>query len=219
MGTTPTNPQSIGVVPPEIDLVALLRAGDETAFTMLLEMYQNAMLRIAQVYVHDREVARDVVQETWIAVLQGIQRFESRSSLKTWIFSILVNRSKTRAQREGRYVPMADLVDTDEPTVEPERFLPADHKNKDHWVAHPMDWDTVPEDHLLSQETQRVVKDTIQGLSAHQREVITLRDVEGLSSEEVCNILQITETNQRVLLHRARAAVRRALEQYFDKAG
>ena len=168
-------------------------------------------------YVQEREVAEEVVQETWLGVLHGLDRFEGRSSLKTWIFSILTNSAKTRAQREGRSIPFSqletdDVPDSDEPSVAPERFNPV----SDHWAVHPDSRDDVPEMRLLSQETQDVIHRAIQALAPNQRKVITLRDIEGWSSDEVCNVLEISETNQRVLLHRARAAVRSVLEQYLD---
>src|SRR5258706_7504137 len=187
-------------------LLQRLQDGDESAYVCLLDSYQMMMLRIAAMYVHSPDAAEDVVQETWIGVLQGIRRFEGRSTLKTWIFSILVNRARTRAQREGRYVPISALeeVDSAGPTVPPERFNPADHDRwPHHWSAPPHSWEQVPEDQLLSQETQAVIRQAIARLSVHQREVITLRDIEGLASDEVCNVLGLSETNQRVLLHRA----------------
>ncbi|MEP7287533.1 MAG: sigma-70 family RNA polymerase sigma factor [Chloroflexota bacterium] len=200
----------------DVQLVERLRKGDENAFAWLLEMYQSLMVRIALMYVREREVAEEVVQETWLGVLRGLDRFEGRSSLKTWIFSILTNSAKTRAQREGRSIPFLlletdDAPDSDESTVEPERFS----GETDHWAVHPDSWDDVPEALLLSQETQAVIHQAIQALAPNQRKVITLRDIEGWSSEEVCNVLEISETNQRVLLHRARAAVRGVLEQYL----
>jgi RNA polymerase sigma-70 factor (ECF subfamily) len=168
---------------------------------------------LAAIYVSDRAVAEEVVQETWIAVLQGIDRFEGRSSLKTWIFHILTNRAKTRAQREARYVPLSSELDeeSDEPAISADRFVPGE----DHWASFPQSWDDVPEAHMLSQETQSIVQSAISMLPPNQREVITLRDIQGWGSEEVCNILDISETNQRVLLHRARAKVRQALENYL----
>ena len=202
----------------ENQLLSALRAGMESAFEQLVEMYHAAMVRLASIYTPNLRVAEEVAQETWIAVLQGLDRFEGRSSLKTWIFSILVNRARTVGQREGRYIP-TDLSDDPDPAdANPlaGRFVPADdpaHANT--WASPPQPWDTIPEEHLESDETRAVIDQAIAALSASQREVITLRDIDGLSSEEVCNILQITETNQRVLLHRAKTRVRRALERYL----
>ncbi len=203
----------------DMSLVEALRNGDEDAFNGLVEQYYASMVRIAMIYVPSQEIAEEVVQETWIAVLKGLDRFEGRSSLKTWIFTILTNRAKTRAQREGRYVPL-DLSDDSEaePAVPADRFRPADDPNyPGHWLPDqkPQNWESVPEAHLLSSETMMLIAQAIQNLPPNQREVIRLRDVEGFSSAEVCNILMLSETNQRVLLHRARSRVRRALEDYM----
>jgi RNA polymerase sigma-70 factor (ECF subfamily) len=189
----------------EMRLLAALRAGDERVFEQLVRMYQGTLLRVAQMYVSSRAVAEEVVQETWLAVLNGIDRFEGRSSLKTWIFRILANRAKTRAQREGRTIPFSALGDSG-PAVEPDRF------DRGHWAAFPADW---PEARLLADETLRVIDGAIESLPATQRAVITLRDVQGWSAEEVRNVLELSETNQRVLLHRARSKVRGALEEYL----
>jgi RNA polymerase sigma-70 factor, ECF subfamily len=201
-------------------LVQRLRDGDEAAFMMVVEMYQSAMIRLALMYVHDQASAEEVVQETWVAVLNGLHRFEGRSSLKTWIFSILMNRARTRASREGRTIPMSALGDEDdepfEPAVAPERFRPPDDpRYPGHWTVFPSDWSEVPEQRMLSLEVQTVIRDAINALPPNQREVITLRDVNGMSASEACNILEVSESNQRVLLHRARAKVQRALEHYF----
>ena len=211
--------------PPSLDEIALvegLRRGDESAFVALIDRYQGPMLRLAMAYVPSRAVAEEVVQETWLGVLQGIGRFEGRSSLKTWIFRILTNRAKTRGEREGRSVPFSSLAAADAdlsgPTVEPEQFHPPDHPQwANTWVSYPKRWDELPEDRLLSREISACIQTAIDMLPLTQREVITLRDVEGWSSEDVCNILAITETNQRVLLHRARAKVRRAVDQYLQE--
>lgn len=189
----------------EMQLVEALRAGDERVFEQLIRMYQGTLLRVAQMYVSSRSVAEEVVQETWLAVLNGIDRFEGRSSLKTWIFRILANRAKTRAQSEGRTIPFSSLGDS-EPAVEPDRF------DRGHWAALPDDW---PEERLLGDETMSVIDGAIEGLPPMQRAVISLRDVQGWSAEEVRNVLELSETNQRVLLHRARSKVRGALEEYL----
>jgi RNA polymerase sigma-70 factor (ECF subfamily) len=204
-------------------LLASLRAGDEAAFEALITRYHGPLLRLAQLYVPSRAVAEEVVQETWLGVLRGLNTFEGRSSLKTWIFHILLNRARTRGQREGRSIPFSDLAaaedDLDEPTVDPARFWPADHAQwANIWVSYPRSWSEQPEERLLSRETFERLREAIDALPPTQREVITLRDVQGWASDEVCNVLEITETNQRVLLHRARARVRRALEQYFGGA-
>jgi RNA polymerase sigma-70 factor, ECF subfamily len=199
-------------------LVEALRAGDEGTFALLMREYNGSLLRVAQIYVANRSVAEEVVQETWIAVLNGIGRFEARSSLKTWIFRILTNIAKTRAQREGRTLPFSALerpYAVPEPAVGPERFRPPDHERwPGHWAAKPEPW---PEERLLAAETRTVVEQAIEGLPPAQRAVISLRDVEGWSAEEARNALGVSETNQRVLLHRARSKVRQALEEYFSE--
>jgi len=203
----------------ETQLVEALRAGDERVFEQLTREYHAALMRVAQIYVTSRAVAEEVVQETWLGVLNGIGRFEARSSLKTWIFRILTNIAKTRAQREGRTLPFSVLErpgTVPEPAVGPERFLPQDHARwPGHWSSRPEPW---PEDRLLAAETRGVVERAIEALPPAQRAVISLRDIEGWSSDETCNALGVTETNQRVLLHRARSKVRQALEDYLSEA-
>jgi RNA polymerase sigma-70 factor, ECF subfamily len=198
--------------------ITALRARDERVFEELMRMYNASLLRVAQIYVASRAVAEEVVQETWIGVLNGIDRFEGRSSLKTWIFRILTNIAKTRGQREGRTVPFSALERPDgvpEPAVAPDRFLPADHERwPGHWASKPEPW---PEERLLADESRAVVDRAIERLPPAQRAVISLRDLDGWSSEETCNALGVTETNQRVLLHRARSKVRQALEDYFSE--
>lgn len=206
----------------EMRLIAALRAGDESAFARLLDRYHNALVRLALVYVDDRAVAEEVAQETWLGVLQGLGRFEGRSSLKTWIFRILMNTARTRGVREARTIAFSALAvagdDMDEPAVDPDRFLPPDHSNwPGHWAAAPSSWSQTPEQLLLSVETRAHIDSAIAALPPNQAEVMTLRDIDGWTSEEVCNVLGITETNQRVLLHRARSKVRQALEQYLSE--
>ncbi|SRR6266508_836351 len=200
----------------ELGLVEALRAGDEAAFMTLVDRYGPSMLRLAMVYVRNRSVAEEVVQETWLGVLRGIDRFEGRSSLKTWIFRILTNTAKTRGQRESRSVPFGSFGDEDEPAVDPDRFLPPDHPRwPGHWSSPPSGWSGVPEERLVGKETLGVIAQAVEALPPAQREVITLRDLDGWTSDETCNALGLTETNQRVLLHRARSKVRRALEEYL----
>jgi RNA polymerase sigma-70 factor, ECF subfamily len=158
-----------------------------------------------------------VVQEAWIAVLNGAGRFEGRSSLKTWIFRIVANKAMTRAAREGRSVPFSALA-PDEPSVDPERFRGPEDRYAGHWTAFPASWADVPEERLLASETLSLVEQAIAELPPAQAVVITMRDVEGFDSGEVCDALEISEANQRVLLHRARSKVRRALEEYLDAA-
>src|SRR5918911_3707 len=173
----------------------------------LVERYGPMMLRVARMYVSSRAVAEEVVQEAWVGVLRGIGRFEGRSSLKTWLFRIVANTAKTRGVRESRSVPFSSLGD-DEEAVDPDRFLGPGERFPGHWAA-------PPEGRVLADEAMQVVERAIGQLPPAQRTVITLRDVQGLSSEEVRNALDLTETNQRVLLHRARSKVRAALEEYM----
>jgi RNA polymerase sigma-70 factor, ECF subfamily len=211
----------IGVASEEdLRLVVALRNGNESAFVSLVNMYHTSMLRLAMIFVPSEAVAEEVVQETWMGVLHGLDRFEGRSSLKTWIFRILTNRAKTRAQREGRSVPFSSLpefsTEFHEPAIEPERFYGTDHQLPGGWVSVPQSWEEIPEERILSQETMKRIQEAIDILPIGQREVITLRDIEGCTSAEACGLLGVSEANQRVLLHRARCKVRRALERYFQ---
>ncbi len=204
-------------------LVEALRRRDEAAYTQLVDRYGASLFRVARMFVSSPAVAEEVVQETWLAVLDGIDRFEGRSSLKTWLFRILTNRAKTRGVREARTVPFSALasaeLERDDPAVSPERFLPADHARwPGGWSAPPASWAQSPEQRLLDAEAQSVIRETIERLPAAQRAVISLRDVEGWGSEEVRELLELSEVNQRVLLHRARSRVRAALENYLDAA-
>ncbi len=205
----------------DLRLVEALRSGKESAFVSLIGRYHTSMLRLAMIFVSSQAVAEEVVQDTWMGVLQGLDRFEGRSSLKTWIFRILTNRAKTRAQREGRSVPFSSLPEFTneiyEPAVEPERFRGPDQQWPGNWISFPHSWDEIPEERILSLETMTHIQEAIDNLPPGQREVITLRDVEGWSSDEACSLLGVSESNQRVLLHRARCRVRRALERYFEE--
>jgi RNA polymerase sigma-70 factor (ECF subfamily) len=198
-------------------LVAALRAGDAAAFATLVDRHSPAMVRVAMGYVPNRAAAEEAVQETWIAVIRGIDGFEGRSSLKTWIFQILTNVAIRSGSRERRSVPfsaLADAENTGEPSVDPDRFLPADHELfPGHWATTPARWPT-PEEGLLAGETRDVITTAIAALPVAQRTVIALRDIEGWSSEDVCDALQISAGNQRILLHRARSRVRTAIERY-----
>jgi RNA polymerase sigma-70 factor (ECF subfamily) len=199
-------------------LVAALRRGEEAAFVALVERYGASLLRLARTFVRDRAVAEEVVQETWLAVLNGIDRFEGRSSLRTWIFQILSNRARTRAVRERRSAPFSALAgdgEDDEAAVDADRFRPAGDRWVGSWAAAPADWSHVPEERLLGRETLERVYEAIQMLPPRQAEVLVLRDIEGWDPEEVCAALGITDGNQRILLHRARSKVRAALERYF----
>ena len=204
-------------------LVAALRAGDDGAFMALVEQLGPSMLRLAGQFTPSRAVAEEVVQETWVAVLQGIDRFEARSSLKTWIFRILVNRAKTRGVRERRTVPFASLASAetgeDYEALSAEHFQAADSSRyPHHWAAPLPRWETMPEQATESRETLALVRAAIDELPEMQRTVILLRDVEGWDGPQVSNALEISETNQRVLLHRARSKVRAALAQRYASA-
>jgi RNA polymerase sigma-70 factor, ECF subfamily len=202
----------------EAGLVAALSRGDADAFAALVDRHSRAMIRVAMAYVPSRAAAEEVVQETWIAVMRGIDGFEGRSSLKTWIFRILTNVAMRSGARERRSVPFSALAgaeDTGEPSVDPDRFLPADHELfPGHWAIMPARWPT-PEEGLLARETREVIAAAIAELPVAQRTVVALRDVEGWSSEEVRAALEISAGNQRILLHRARSRVRNAIESYY----
>jgi RNA polymerase sigma-70 factor, ECF subfamily len=201
----------------EADLVARLRAGDERAFEALVERHYGMMLAVAHGYVRTRAVAEEVVQEAWVGVLNGIARFEGRSSLRTWIMRIVVNIAITRGEREARTIPFSTLApEGDEPAVDPDRFRDESDGFPGHWRAYPANWAAVPDDALLSRETLDVVMGAIEELPEAQRVVITMRDVAGCSAEEVCGTLDVSDGNQRVLLHRARSHVRNALERHLD---
>jgi RNA polymerase sigma-70 factor, ECF subfamily len=204
------------------DLLLALRRRDEQAFTALVDRYHARLVRLACLFVANQAVAEEVAQETWIGVLQGIDRFEGRSSFRTWLFRILTNQAKRRGQREARSLPFAAFSaqadDGDgEPAVAPERFLPAGDEWAGHWVSYPANWRETPEERFLSHETRALVQQAIDALPPQQRIVITLRDVEGFPAAEVCNVLAISETHQRVLLHRARSKVRGQLERHLKE--
>ena len=210
------------VLPDEGSVIDALRCGDEGAFARLVDQYHPSLRRVARLYISDRGVADEVVQDTWLGVIQGIWAFERRSSLKTWIFRILINRAKTRAARERRMVPFPRFdgdVDVAEAAVAPDRFHPVDHPTEPgRWTHPPPNLGASPERWLLAQEARQHLQSAIAALPKHQRLVLILRDVEGCSTKEVCNALGFQETNTRVLLHRARAKVRTALEPYLKGA-
>ena len=202
----------------EAELIERLRSGDEGAFTWLVDTYSPSLKRLALGFVAGEAVAEEVLQETWLAVLTGITRFEGRSSLKTWLFKILTNRAKTRGARESRTVPFSELesIDRNEPAVSPERFLPADHPSfPGHWATPPQSWSAVAEQTIVRRETMEVLRRGLESLPPAQRSVVTLRDVQGLPASEVCAALSLSEANQRVLLHRGRSRLRAILEKYF----
>jgi RNA polymerase sigma-70 factor (ECF subfamily) len=195
------------------ELVRRIRAGDRTAFAGLVRRHGGAMLRFARLFVRESSAAEEVVQDSWMAVLEGLDGFEGRASFKTWLYRILANRARTRATKEGRSVPFSALAETegDEQAVEPERFDASGH-----WRAPPAGWtDENPERLALEAETRGVMEAAVAALPPAQRAVLVLRDEDGLETEEICNLLGLTVTNQRVLLHRARTRVRQALERHM----
>ena len=201
----------------ETALRRTLRQGDEAAFAELVDTYSPALLSLAMTYVRTADVAEEVVQETWLGVIRGIDRFDGRCSLKSWLFTILRNTAIKRGERERHSLPMSSLSpdNGDGPALDPDRFLPADHSRfPGHWAIGPTAW-PVPEEGLMAAETREVIAGAIRELPPTQRAVIALRDVEGWPPEEVCEALEVSEGNQRVLLHRARTKVRAALETYF----
>ena len=205
----------------EAALVQRLRDGEEAAFADLIDRYHRGMVRLATLYVRDRDAAEEVTQEAWMGVLRGLERFEARATLKTWIFRILVNCAKTRATRDRRTIPFSAVWDADaepfEPAVEPERFRPVGEQYAGGWVSFPRSWGDLPDQRALSGEVREQIRAAMETLPPSQREVVLLRDVQGWSSEEVCNVLQVSESNQRVLLHRGRSRLRRALERYLTQ--
>jgi RNA polymerase sigma-70 factor (ECF subfamily) len=207
-------------LPPDAELVGRLRDGDEAAFALVLDQWSPGMLRLARSFVSTPESAAEVVQDTWLAVIEALDRFEGRSSLRTWVYRILVNTAKRRAAREHRNVPMSSLGPAAAgPTVDPDRFQGSDEPYPGHWRTLPTPWPDLvpsPEQRTLDAELQARLEDALAGLPERQRAVITLRDVQGRPAEEVCAILEISPANQRVLLHRARAHVRARLEVYLD---
>jgi RNA polymerase sigma-70 factor (ECF subfamily) len=207
---------SEGVAGDDRDLVTALRAGDEQAFAALIDGWSGSMLRLARLHVPTDSVAEEVVQETWLAVLTGLHRFRGDSSLRTWVYRILLNQAKTRGIRERRTVPFASLADDEDgPTVDPSRFQGAGDPHPGGWRRFPDEW---PEESLLSREVHEVVADALQGLPPRQRVVVALRDLDGHSADEVSELLMISPGNQRVLLHRGRAVVRAHLERYYEGA-
>ena len=202
-------------LPPDDVLVARLCAGDEASFALILDAWSGGLLRLARSFVSTEDSAAEVVQDTWLAVLQGIAGFEGRSSLKTWIYRILINTAKRRGGREARTVPWSSVLPVDTgPTVAPEAFQGPDEPYPGHWREFPAAWPG-PELAALAGEIRAELAAALDELPDRQRVVLTLRDVEGYGSDEVCAILEISAANQRVLLHRARASVRARLADYL----
>lgn len=203
----------------EADLLERLRLGDEAAFGFLLDRYHRPMVRLARSHVSTDAAADDVVQETWMAVVRGIERFEGRSSVKTWLFRILVNRAKSRGVKESRSVPFSSLDDDSGWTVDPDRFLDDSHRWGGYWSAPPVSWRDAPELNALNSEIRQSIGRALDDLPAMQQAVVTLRDVHGLDAAEVCVALDVSEANQRVLLHRGRSRMRTVLESEFLESG
>jgi RNA polymerase sigma-70 factor (ECF subfamily) len=213
----PVVPRSVQLAD-DATVVDALRRGDEATFTDLVNVYSASLLRLAQDFVRTRSAAEEVVQETWLAVLNGIDRFEGRASLKTWVYRILVNKAKTRGVREARTVPFSSLArGGDERAVPDDRFRDDDDQWPGHWASPPRPLDTVPEERRLAREARGRIARALETLPETQRVVVTLRDVAGWESDEVCDALGLSEGNQRVLLHRGRAKLRAALEQYLEE--
>ena len=223
MTREPTGIESAGadsptVAPDDGLLVRRLRAGEPAAFAEIVEAWSGTMVRIARSFVSTEASAEEVVQETWLAVVRGIDRFEGRSSLRTWVFRILSNLAKTRGVREARTVPWSSVMsEGDGPTVDPGRFEGPDHPLGGHWTqaGSPGAWEPSPVSSVLAGESRQLLATALLLLPDRQRTVVSLRDIHGLSAEEVCATLGISAANQRVLLHRARARLRAALEGYY----
>jgi RNA polymerase sigma-70 factor (ECF subfamily) len=210
----------VGTTGTETSLLNALRDGDESAFAELVERYHGPLTRLARSFGATDAVADEIVQDTWMGVLQGLDRFEERASLKTWLFTILKNQARTRATREKRSVPLSALVREDEegddgPIVDPSRFHRSDGRWAEHWSSPPRAW-SHPDVRLDALETREHLRDALASLPPRQQLVVALRDVEGLTSNEVCEVLEISEANQRVLLHRGRSTLRNTLEEYLD---
>jgi RNA polymerase sigma-70 factor (ECF subfamily) len=206
----------------DITLVAALRDGDEQAFARIVDELNGPLLRLAGLYVQGRAAAEEVVQDTWLGVIRGLDRFEARSSFRTWVFRIATNRARTRGGRERRDIPLSALLDPADdpggPALDPERFMAPGEQWAGGWAVPPHRWAPDAETHLAARETRALIRDALDQLSPAQRFVMTLRDIDGWGSEEVCAALEITPGNQRVLLHRARSRVRAALERHLAAA-
>jgi RNA polymerase sigma-70 factor (ECF subfamily) len=206
------------VLPDDNELVAALKRGDEATFATLVDAWSPGLMRMAQMFVRDRAVAEEVVQETWAIVFTTVGRFERRAALKTWIMRILTNRAKTRGEREARCTPFSSLGG-DERAVDADRFQPAgDPRSPGHWTSGPRRRSDMPEDRLLNREVRGRIRCALERLPSRQQTVVALRDVEGWTPHEVCDALGVSEVNQRVLLHRARSRLRSELERYVEDA-
>ncbi len=207
----------------EQQLIERLKARDENAFVEMVKGYYGYLLPLADFYVSDKAVAEEVVQDAWLAVLKGIDRFEGRASFKTWISQIVMNLARTRGVRESRMVSFSEFIDNEtgrsEPAVDPSQFQIATADYPGHWSVAPRPWNADPESQLLTSETMMVLYNAVELLPEAQRLVLTMRDINGYTPEEVCNILSISETNQRVLLHRARSKVRGIVDDHYSNSG
>lgn len=203
----------------DLKLARDIAAGHEAAFIELVKRHHAAFTRLAMIWVRDRAVAEEVVQDTWVVAIEKLAQFEARSALKTWLCGILLNTARARARKEGRHVAFApdDLAAAAEPAVSADRFSPPGDRWDGHWQAPPRPWPETPERALLAAETRSLIDGCLAKLPEAQRAVMLLRDLEGLTAEETCNALGLTDTHQRVLLHRARSRVRAALERHHDE--
>ena len=207
----------VGATVDDQRIIAGLRARNEAVFVEMVDRYHGSLVRVAMRYTPSRAVAEEVVQDTWIGVIEGIDRFEGRSTVKTWLYKILIYRARARGERERRTTPMSALEhDDSSPSVPTERFQGSDALWAGHWATPPQRWDGDAEERLLAGEAREIIDAVIAELPPAQREVIVMRDLSHFTAAEVCDLLDVTEANQRVLLHRARSRVRAALEQYFD---
>ena len=202
---------------PDAGLVEALRSGDRVAFRSIVEELNPGLTRMARTYV-PAAIADEIVQETWMAVIKSVGTFEGRSALKTWIYRIMLNKVRTMATLEAKIVPFTSLgprADGERPSVDPDRLVHPE-LGQGYWPAAPATWDSQPAERLEAAETAKRIEEAVTDLPAAQREVVTLRDIEGWSADEVCNALGISSVNQRVLLHRGRVAVREAIEDYLS---
>ena len=211
---------SRGASKEDLRTVEAMRHGDESAYDRLVDWYHASLLRLALAFVPSQAVAEEVVQETWLAVLEGIHQFEGRSSLKSWIFAILKNQAKTRGVRERRHVPLSTVGnpgdDSDDPSIEPERFHSSGSRT-DYWTVPPRSWDEItPERLLLSKESREYLEGAMRALPLIQQQVIRLRYMKGFTTREICKVLRISENNHHVLLHRGRAKLKPAIEYYLN---